>query len=254
MIGCHCPVCTSSDPRNRRTRCSAAVRLGDKTLLIDATPDLRLQAVAAGLDWVDAVAFTHGHADHVMGFDDLRRYAELSRRALPVYAAPATLNDLYRLFSYVVTDAGPGLFGIPVVEWHAFTEPVELGGHRLTPVPVEHGGPLTTAIRIDAPDGAAMAWCPDCSAIPPASRERLRGLDVLFIDGLRHRPHPAHFTVAEAVAAIRDLAPRRAYLIHLTHDLDHEPTERTLGSFPEVPGGILLAYDGLGMDVTAEGG
>ena len=249
MIGCRCEVCTSADPRNRRRRTSAAIRLGEKTLLIDTTPDLHAQALAYGIDRVDAVAFTHSHADHVMGFDELRRYAELTRRAVPVYASPATLDALYRIFEYALTDTGCGLFGIPVIEWHSLTRPFEIGGHRVTPLTLEHGALTATGFRIDAPDGAALAWCPDCSGIPAAAAELLRRLDVLFIDGLRHRPHPTHFTVAEAVAAIRQLAPRQAYLIHMTHDLDHAATEAALPRLPEVPSGIRLAYDGLTLDV-----
>jgi phosphoribosyl 1,2-cyclic phosphate phosphodiesterase len=252
MIGCRCKVCTSSDPRNRRTRTSAFVRLGPATLLIDTTTDLRMQAIGAGLDRIDAVAFTHSHADHVMGFDEVRRFAELSGKAVPVYASPATLADLYRIFEYALTDASYGLFGIPTVEWHAWTEPVEIAGHRLTPVPLEHGTHLATGIRIDSPEGASLAWCPDCCGIPAASRDALRGLNLLFLDGLRHRVHPTHFTVADAVRTIRDLAPRRAYLIHMTHDLDHEETERSLPAAQEVPGGISLAYDGLVVDVAHE--
>jgi phosphoribosyl 1,2-cyclic phosphate phosphodiesterase len=185
-----------------------------------------------------------------MGFDELRRFAELSRRALPVYAAPAALADLYRIFDYALAEpTDDHLYGIPIVKWLALTEPVEIAGHRLTPVPVEHGAHLALAIRVDTPDGKALAWCPDCRGIPEGSRDRLRGLDVLFLDGLRHKPHPTHFTVAEAVEAIRQLAPRRAYLVHMTHDLDHEATERSLPTLPEVPGGVRLAYDGLVVDV-----
>lgn len=254
MIGCRCPVCTSADPRNRRFRTSAAVRFAGKTFLIDTTPELRLQAIAAGIDRVDAVFYTHSHADHIMGFDDLRRFAELERRAVPVYASPQTLAVLYRTFEYAITDAGVGRFGVPLVHWNAFTEPMEVAGHRITPVRLEHGGPLTTGLRFDAPDGSSLAWCPDCSGIPPESAARLRGLDVLFLDGLRHKPYPSHFTVAEAVAAIRELAPRKAYLIHMTHDLDHATTESLLPALPQTPGGIHLAYDGLTIDVRLFGG
>jgi len=249
MIGCTCPVCTSPDPRNRRLRTSAAGRLGDATVLIDTTPELRLQALAHGLDRVDAVAFTHAHADHVMGFDELRRFAELAGRPVPVYAAPSTMVRLHRLFEYAITDAGWVGHGVPVVHWHTWTGPVQIAGHMLTPVTVRHGPLPATAVRIDAPDGASLAWCPDCCGIPAASMDRLRGLDVLFLDGLRHRPHPTHFTVAEAVAVIRDLAPRQAWLIHMTHDLDHAETEAALPACPEVPGGIRLAYDGLEVEV-----
>lgn len=222
---------------------------GGRTLLIDAGPELRLQAVTWGVDRVDAVCFTHGHADHIMGFDDLRRFSELQGAALPVYAAPQVLDRLGRVFDYALTDAGSGMFGVPIVSWRPLVEPVALWGHRLTPVALEHGVYPAWGIRIDAPDGRSLAWCPDCRAIPPRSAEALRGLDVLFLDGLRHRPHPTHFTVAEAIGALRRLGPRQAWLVHMTHDLDHAETEAALPRLPEVPGGVRLAYDGLVVEV-----
>ncbi|HUX01831.1 MAG: MBL fold metallo-hydrolase [Phycisphaerae bacterium] len=249
MIGCRCPVCTSRDPRNRRMRTSAAMDLGGQTLLVDTTPELRLQATTFGIERASAVCFTHSHADHIMGFDDLRRFAELGGQAIPVYASPATLARLQPTFAYALTDAGFGLYSIPVVEWHAWTGPVDLWNHRLTPVSLEHGVHLATGVRVDSPDGKALAWCPDCCGIPEESKPLLRGLDVLFLDGLRHKPHPTHFTVAEAIEAIRNLAPKRAYLVHMTHDLDHAATEAALPHLEQVPGGIRLAYDGLEVEV-----
>jgi phosphoribosyl 1,2-cyclic phosphate phosphodiesterase len=245
MIGCRCPVCTSTDPRNRRMRTSCALDLGGRTLLVDATPDFRTQALAAGLDRVDAVCLTHAHADHIMGFDDLRRYPELSGQPLPVYASPATLARAQRAFEYTLTDAGFGLFGIPVVTWRALVEPVDLWGHRLTPLSLDHGLYPATGLRLDAPDGTSLAWCPDCCGIPGEAARAMRGLDLLFLDGLRHRPHPTHFTVAESLEWVRRLAPRRAFLVHMTHDLDHAATEAALPRLAEVPGGVSLAYDGL---------
>jgi len=255
MIGCRCSVCTSEDPRNRRLRTSAAVQMGARTLLIDTTPDLRLQAITHGLDRADAVCFTHAHADHIMGFDELRRFSEISGRCVPVYATPATLARLQPTFEYAITDAGTPrgdagfLFGIPLVEWHAWTEPVDLWGHRLTPVSLMHGVHPATGVRIDAPEGSSLAWCPDCCGMPEESKALLRGLDVLFLDGLRHERHPTHFTVFEAVEAIRKLAPRQAYLVHMTHDLDHARTEAALPTLKEVPGGVRLAYDGLVINI-----
>ena len=257
MIGCRCPVCTSSDPRNRRMRTSAAVHLrespreSEKTLLIDTTPDLRLQALACGIERVDAVCYTHSHTDHIMGFDELRRFAEMQGECLPLYAPPETLGRLQTVFHYALTDAGFGTFGIPLVRWHAWTEPVDLWGHRLTPVWLNHGVWPATGIRIDSPDGTSLAWCPDCCGAPAESVKKLQSLDVLFLDALRHKPYPTHFTVAESVEFIRLLRPRQAYLVHMTHDLDHAQTEASLPSLPEVPGGIHLAYDGLTLEVEA---
>ena len=249
VIGCRCAVCTSTDPRNKRMRTSAVVRFADRTVLIDTTPELRLQALSIGLDRLDAVLFTHAHADHIMGFDELRRFTEITLKPIPVYASPATMAVLHRCFGYALTDISYGLAGIPIVTWHAWTEPVEIAGHRLTPAHLEHGMHMATGIRIDSPEGKSLAWCPDCHGIPERSREKLRGLDVLFLDGLRHRPHTTHFTVEQALTAIRDLAPRQAYLVHMTHDLDHEMTERAIPTMPGVPGGVRLAYDGLAVDV-----
>jgi phosphoribosyl 1,2-cyclic phosphate phosphodiesterase len=249
MIGCRCPVCMSSDPRNRRLRTSAAIRLASATLVVDTSPEFRLQALAAGLDRLDAVFYTHAHADHIMGFDELRRYGEVQRRATPVYASPATLSVLRRTFEYALTDDATGMFGIPIVRWHAWTEPVTIDGHRVTPVTLPHAALPATGVRVDAPDGSSLAWCPDCRAVPPEALDLLRGLDVLFIDGLRHRPHPTHFTVSEALEAVRAIAPRRAWLIHMTHDLDHAVTEAALPRLPEVPGGVRLAYDRLELEV-----
>ena len=243
MIGCRCPVCTSDDPRNRRTRTSAAIRLGHRTVLVDASPELRLQAVAAGIDALDAVLFTHAHADHIMGFDDLRRFAEISGRAVPVYATPATLARVRTAFHYAVTDDAYASFGIPVVHWRPVDGPFDLCDHRVTPVTLQHGVYPATGYRFDSPDGRSLAWCPDCGGIPPDSLDLLQGLDALFLDGLRHEPHPTHFTVRQAVDAVRRLAPRRAWLIHMTHDLDHAATEAAL------PDGVALAYDGMTLDL-----
>ncbi len=243
MIGCTCPVCTSEDPRNRRLRTSCVVALGDATILADTTPEMRLQAVREGISAVDAVFFTHAHADHIMGFDDLRRFAELARRPVRVYASPATLGRLQTAFSYALTDVGYETYGIPIVAWHTWTEPVRIAGHRITPVPLEHGTDLATGIRVDSPAGGSLAWCPDCCGIPDTSVPRLRGLDALFLDGLRHRPHPTHYTVSEAVETVRRLAPRRAWLIHLNHDLDHAATESIL------PDPVRVAFDGMTLDL-----
>lgn len=238
MIGCRCPVCTSENPKNHRYRASALVSFAGRNVLIDTTPELRLQAVRAGLDRLDAVLVTHQHADHVSGFDDLRRFCDLQQAAVPCYANAATIQRLREMFSYVLESADKGFFEIPVVEMHAVDGPFDLFGHTVTPVPLVHSKWACFGYRI-----GDFAYCTDVNRIPPESMALLRGLDTLVLGALRHRPHVAHFTVAEALAAIAELRPRRALLTHLCHDLEHEALAA------ELPPGVAPAFDGLMLDL-----
>ena len=237
MIGCRCPVCTSASEKNRRTRAAALLELAGHNVLVDTTPELRLQALAAGLDRLDAVLFTHQHADHICGFDDLRRFSAIQRTCIPCYGNAATIERLMRVFDYAISSTESNFFDIPVVTFNVVDGPFELFGSAVTPVPLVHGRWPCFGYRL-----GDFAYCTDVREIPPASLELLRGLEVLVLGALRHRPHPTHFTVQQALEVVEELRPRKTYLTHIAHDLEHEATSAAL------PAGVCLAYDGLTIE------
>ncbi len=238
IIGCDCPVCTSDDPRDRRGRTSAVVRFDDRAVLIDTATELRLQAIAVGLRRIDAVLFTHAHADHVGGFDDLRRFNELSQAHLPVYADPDTAAQLRERFAYAFEDQFPFYGGKPDLELRVFDGPFPLFGRTVVPIPVRHGRWVVQGFRI-----GPLVYVTDAKTIPADSLELMRGAEVLVINALRERPHPTHLSLGEALAVIDDVAPRRAYLVHLSHELAHAVASAQL------PPHVAVAYDGLTVRV-----
>jgi phosphoribosyl 1,2-cyclic phosphate phosphodiesterase len=241
-VGCTCAVCRSDDPRNHRSRPSALVAHGERSILIDTAPELRLQALRHHLRRVDAVLFTHAHADHVAGLDDLRSFNFLQGGGpIPCYGNAHTMADIARRFHYAL-NVPPALAGsVPHITCHVVDGAFDLFGLSIVPVPIYHGRLLVYGYRL-----GDFAYVTDCNAIPPASMDLLRGLDVLVIDALRYTPHPTHFTIPEALDVIAQLRPRRAYLTHITHEVDHATTSH------ELPPGVELAYDGLTVTVGGE--
>lgn len=241
MIGCDCAVCRSPDPRDTRLRPSIHVTADDGTsIVVDTTPDFRQQALRYDLRRVDAVLYTHTHADHILGLDELRRYNHLTRRAVPLYGDAFTLAELRRVFAYAFDPDGPKGGGVPDLVLHTIAEaPFTVGGQVIEPIPVRHGEWTILGFRF-----GRFAYLTDCSGIPEASFARLWGLDVLVLDALRHRPHPTHFTVAEALVAAARIGARRTFFTHLCHDLPHEATSAML------PPGVALAYDGLRLEIA----
>ena len=238
MIGCHCQVCSSSDRRDQRSRTSITVSYNSKTVLIDAAPELRLQAVANRVDRVDAVVFTHAHADHIFGLDDVRRFNTILQAPLPVYGSADTLATLQRVFAYAFAGkVDPQLYRPELVP-HEITGPFNLFGRQWQPLPLVHGKAHVLGFRI-----GDFAYCTDCAEIPPASMDILRGVRVLVIDALRPRPHPTHFSFDQALERIAELAPQQAYFTHLAHDVLHEQAEALL------PPHVRIAYDGLAVTV-----
>ncbi len=238
VIGCSCVVCRSTDARDQRSRTSAVVRDGDRVYLIDTATELRQQALANGLDRVDAVLMTHAHADHTGGFDDLRRFNELLGEHLPIFAGPETADALRQRFAYAFEDIFPFYGGKPDLRLHVVEGPFDLFGNRVTPIPVRHGGGTVLGYRF-----GPLAYVTDAKEVPATSMALLRGLDVLVLNALRERPHPTHLNLAEAVALIEELRPRRAYLVHLSHELSFAAATALL------PPGVSVAWDGLTVRV-----
>ncbi len=245
VITCRCAVCTSADPRNRRLRAGLLLEWPAETsdgwahVLVDTTTDLRQQALRAGIERVDAVLYTHAHADHVLGLDELRIYNFVHRTSIPLYGDPETLDCIRKMFAYAFD---PDAVAVPRLRLCPVTEPeVELLGRRVQALPVMHGPGRTLALRL-----GGFAYCTDCNGIPEETAERLEGLQLLVIDALRRKPHRSHFSVEQALGQIERLRPRRALLTHLSHELDHAELER------ELPDGVGVAYDGMVIELPAD--
>jgi len=242
-VACSCRVCHSRDPRDNRLRPSVLLSRDGHHLVIDTTPDFRQQALRIGLPRLDAVLLTHAHADHILGFDDIRPFNIRQRAPLPVYASESTFGIIRRTFAYVF-DGQPKLSSIPQVTLHTISGPFEVLGTLITPVPARHGDTDVLGFRF-----GAAAYLTDFSDLPSSSKALLAGLDDLVLDALRDVPHPMHCTVEQALAYVTELKPRRAWFTHIAHDLSHEETNERLRrmGYPHVQ----LAYDGLSFEVRS---
>jgi phosphoribosyl 1,2-cyclic phosphate phosphodiesterase len=240
MVGCDCDVCRSSNPKNQRYRCAVLIKTARGNLLIDTPPELRLQLLRENVGLVHAVLFTHFHADHVYGLDDVRPFPRKLGGPVPLYCTAEVEEKIRQAFSYAfqpdAESMPPGY--IPKLSFERITEnPFLILGQRIVPIPLIHAQFKVFGFRI-----GDVAYCTDVNAIPEASWPLLEGLQVLVLDALRQKSHPGHLSVSEALEVIRRLKPGRAYLTHMSHDLEHEETNRRL------PPGVELAYDGLKFD------
>jgi phosphoribosyl 1,2-cyclic phosphate phosphodiesterase len=244
MIGCACPVCRSTDPRDRRLRPSIYIQVADgPALLVDTATDLRQQALTHGLVRVDALLFTHSHADHVMGLDEVRRFNVLMGAAMPVFADAATAAELRRVFAYAFAPVKAKGGGVPQLALQEIDGPFDAAGVAVVPVPLLHGDLPILGFRF-----GRFAYLTDCCAIPETSWALLEGLDVVVVDALRDRPHASHFSLDQAVAAARRIGAGRTFFTHMSHDLGHDATCARL------PEGMALAHDGLRLEIAEGGG
>lgn len=238
VVGCHCPVCTSADSRNIRSRCSALLSLAGRNILIDTATDLRQQALRQGIEHIDAVLYTHTHADHIHGIDDLRPFNQPSGKPIPLYGSAASMSVIRQNFSYIFDEElEPGYR--PRLELHVIDGPFTLFGLPVVPIRLLHGSGEALGYRIDS-----WAYLTDCSAIPEESFALLGGLDTLVIDALRFRPHATHFNIAQALTAAARIGARRTLLTHLSHEVDHGRHADGL------PAGVEFAYDGVTFPFT----
>jgi phosphoribosyl 1,2-cyclic phosphate phosphodiesterase len=243
-LGCHCAVCESADPRDKRLRPSVLISRGGHNVVIDTTPDFRTQALRVGLDRLDGVLLTHCHADHILGFDDLRPYNFRQKAAIPIYGSRETFRVLQRVFAYAF-DKKPTLSSVPSVELHEVDGPFSLLGIPFIPVPLLHGEMEVLGFRF-----GRAAYMTDFSRLPESSAPLLEDLDDLILDALRDVPHPMHQTVEQALALIDRLKPKRAWFTHIAHDLSHEATNQRLRKLGYAH--VQLAYDGMQLDVETE--
>jgi phosphoribosyl 1,2-cyclic phosphate phosphodiesterase len=235
-IGCECAVCHSSDPHDRRTRPSILLEFAEKVVMIDTTPDFRQQAIREGIRQLDAVFYTHAHADHILGLDDLRPLSYPPRPKILLYAQPGTAEILRRTFKYMF-DGNYKFGGLAQVDLRMLDGPVDLFGARFEAVKVMHGDAPITGYRF-----GQAAYLTDFSEIPEESFAQLQNLDILFLDALRHTPHPTHSTVESSLRIVDRLKPKRAFFTHIAHELPHEATNATL------PPHVRLSYDGMKLE------
>lgn len=234
-VGCTCATCTSTDIRNKRTRCSSIITLDDgRVILIDTSPDLRQQALRENMHRVDAVLYTHTHADHLHGIDDLRAFCQINRCQIPLYSYAEAIAHIQEKFGYTLRDPIPQYWDLPVLAAHVVDAPFEAAGQVVTPIPVMHG-----KIRIYAYRIGNLVYMTDVSDIPESSFALLQGVDVLLIDCLRETPHPTHVCVEQSLALIERVGAKRNILIHMTHELEYHALQARL------PAHVNVGYDGM---------
>lgn len=236
-VGCNCEVCRSTNPKNKRTRTSILISENAKNILIDTSTDLRYQTLENNIDHIDAVLYTHSHADHIHGIDDMRSFNFIQNAPIPCFGNRDTVNNIKNIFKYIFHKDQNGCT-TPQLEFNIINSQLSLFKTKITPIKIMHGIIPILGYKINN-----MAYITDCSYIPPQSEKKLQNLDLLILDGLRYEPHPTHFNIHTAVEEAKKLNPARTLFTHLTHDLEYEKVNR------ELPEGMELAYDGMVVEI-----
>ena len=236
MIGCDCEVCHSPDPRDQRLRSSIYVETPECSFVVDTGADFRTQALRENIRNVDAVIFTHSHTDHIMGFDDLRRFSH-GRGSMPVYASAETMRDLERVFQFAFNTTNPVPYYLKPKP-HVIEGPFKLGKTLITPLPVPHGDSIVNGYLFSRADQKLVAYVSDCSAVTAEIADKISRVNVLIIDALRDKPHPTHLSVDQALEVATRVLPEATYFTHICHELPQAAESR-------LPAGVHIAYDGL---------
>lgn len=241
-IGCDCPVCRSADRRNRRLRTSLYLETPQTHLVVDTTPDFREQVLSNGIRRLDAVLFTHSHADHVFGLDDVRRFNTIQKCVIPAYGAPGTMADIQRIYAYV--DDTPSSDGIskPRIAFRTIDGPFRINDIRIEPLTVLHGSVETLGFLFRS-RGRSLAYVPDCAEMPATTLDAVHGVDVMILDALRRSGHKTHLSLDQSLSLLERIEAGKSYIVHLCHDLDHETTQACM------PAGMFVSYDGLVLDL-----
>ena len=239
VVGCSCATCLSSDIRNKRTRCSSLITLDSgENILIDTGPDLRDQALRENIKRVDAVLYTHTHADHLHGIDDLRAFCQIQRKQIPLYAKPDSVAHIIQKFGYVLREPS-NFWDLPVLRIESIDTPFELFGKIITPIPIMHGKSHIFGFRI-----GNLAYMTDVSEIPEGSFALLQNLDILLLDCLRESTHPTHINIEQSLAYIGRIKAKQSYMIHMTHELEYSFLAKKL------PKSVFVGFDGLKLQVN----
>ena len=236
-IGCHCRVCESADPHDKRTRPSVMLEFDGKVVVIDTSPDFRVQALREGMERLDAVLFTHDHVDHILGLDDVRPFYFRQQVPIPIFADARCMASIQRVYKYIFDQVYP-YGGLAKLDAYVIDGPFELLGKKIIPLPVFHGDLPVLGFRI-----GNFSYVTDFSTIPDSTLELLEGTEVLVLDALRHKEHPTHSTIENSLALVERLQARRAFFTHIAHEVAHEETNATL------PPHVRLAYDGLKVEI-----